>query len=188
MATTVEDVLLELVGLCDSLDFKYVVMGGLAVRVHGIPRPTYDVDFELGVSSQQLNAFFDGAEKLGYEISDVYRKGWRDSVGGMPLVKLKTWVSSSHSIDVDIFINDTPFQAAIMDRRLSIPFEDRDLWFVTPEDLILLKLLAYRPRDQGDIADILFVQGQLDEAYLRQWAQSLDITDRLEKALTDARS
>lgn len=71
---------------------------------------------------------------------------------------------------------------------VSIPFEDRDLWFVTPEDLILLKLLSHRPRDQGDIADVLFVQGQLDETYLRQWAQSLDIADRLEKALTDARS
>ena len=101
----------------------------------------------------------------------------------MPLVKLKTWVEIGHSIDVDIFVNDTPFQASVMERRLKIPFSKRQLWFVTPEDLILFKLLANRPRDQGDIADVLFVQGQLDNAYMRTWADHLGITDRLETIL-----
>ena len=56
---------------------------------------------------------------------------------------------------------------------------------MTPEDLILLKLLANRPSDQGDIADVLFVQGQLDEDYLKKWAGALEITDRLTAALTN---
>jgi hypothetical protein len=54
-------------------------------------------------------------------------------------------------------------------------------------DLILLKLIAGRPRDYGDIEDIFFVQGQLDESYLRRWAAPLGITDRLEQALRDAK-
>lgn len=44
-------------------------------------------------------------------------------------------------------------------------------------------VLANRPRDQGDVADVLFVQGQLDESYMRHWAHQLDITDRLNTAL-----
>ena len=47
----------------------------------------------------------------------------------------------------------------------------------------VLKLLANRPRDLSDVADILFVQGQLDEAYMRLWADPLGIIDRLETAL-----
>ena len=183
MQKTVEDVLLEMVGICESFILSYAIMGGLAVRVHGIPRPTYDVEFELSISERQLKDFFDAAEKLGYEIADPYRSGWRDLFGGMPLVKLKTYSDAGHSIDVDIFVNDTPFQAMVMERRLRIPFENRQLWFVTPEDLVLLKLLANRPRDYGDIADVLFVQGQLDEGYMRQWANELKITDRLTIAL-----
>ena len=100
------------------------------------------------------------------------------------LVKLKTHVDVGHTIDVDIFVNDTPFQAAVMERRIRISFGDRQLWFVTLEDLILLKLLANRPRDQGDIADVLFVQGQMDEVYLKRWANALEITDRLSAALS----
>jgi hypothetical protein len=62
-----------------------------------------------------------------------------------------------------------------------------EAWLVSPEDLILLKLIAGRPRDYGDIEDIFFVQGQLDESYLRRWAAPLGITDRLEQALRDAK-
>ena len=183
MIKTVEDVLLEMVGVCERLALSYAILGGLAVRVHGIPRPTYDVDFEITVTDQQLIDFFEASEKIGYEVAAPYRKGWRDVVGGMPLVKLKTYVEIGRTIDVDVFVNDTPFQASMMERRLPVAFDDQHLWFVTPEDLILMKLLANRPRDQGDVADVIFVQGQLDESYMRHWAHQLDITDRLNTAL-----
>jgi hypothetical protein len=35
----------EIAHVFELLSAKYVVMGGMAVRIHGIPRPTYDVDF-----------------------------------------------------------------------------------------------------------------------------------------------
>ncbi len=180
---TVEDVLLEVIGVCETLNLDYAILGGLAVRVHGIPRPTYDVDFELSVNDDELSAFFAGCENLGYEVGSAYRTGWRDTVGGMPLVKMATYIATGRTIDVDIFINSTPFQKSIMRRRIRVPFEERVLWFTTPEDLILLKLLADRPRDRGDVADVLFVQGQLDEVYLRHWADQLAVSDRLVEAL-----
>ena len=58
MSKTVEEVLLEMVGLCESLKLDYTILGGLAVRVHGIPRPTYDVDFELTVDRRGARHFF----------------------------------------------------------------------------------------------------------------------------------
>ena len=61
MTKSVEDVLFEMVGICESLDLSYVILGGLAVRVHGIPRPTYDVDFGLAVDDRQLSDFFEAA-------------------------------------------------------------------------------------------------------------------------------
>jgi|LakMenEpi03Aug12_release.lakeMendotaPanAssembly.Ray.scaffolds.fasta_scaffold48099_6 hypothetical protein len=49
--------------------------------------------------------------------------------------------------------------------------------------LVLFKLLANRPRDLADVADILFVQGELDRRYMQQWVEVLSISDRLDKAL-----
>ena len=183
MTKTLEDVLLEMVGVCETLTLPYAILGGLAVRVNGIPRPTYDVDFEITVTDQRLIEFIEASKKLGYEVAAPYRKGWRDVVGGMPLGTLKTYIEIGHTIDVDVFVNDTPFQTSMMERRLLVAFDNQHLWFVTPEDLILMKLLANRPRDQGDVADVLFVQGQLDESYMRHWANLLSVADRLNKAL-----
>ncbi len=179
MNRTIEDVLFEIVDVCETMQLDFSIMGGIAVRVHGIPRPTFDVDIELSVNQTQLDGFFARCEKLDYTVGDAYRSGWRDEVGGMPLVKVKTYLPSGNSVDVDIFINETPFQQSIMKRRQRFELSGRSLPFVTPEDLILLKLLANRPRDLGDVADVIFVQGQLDETYLRHWAEILGITDRL---------
>jgi len=59
VSKTVENVLFEMVGICESLDLSYAILGGLAVRVHGIPRPTYDVDFELTVVSSLSDGLSD---------------------------------------------------------------------------------------------------------------------------------
>jgi hypothetical protein len=48
-----------------------------------------------------------------------------------------------------------------------------------------LKLLSSRPRDLADISDILFTQGELDEAYLRQGAKRLGISAALEQLLAE---
>ena len=60
-----------------------------------------------------------------------------------------------------------------------------DVWLVSPEDLVLLKLISHRPRDMSDIADVLFTQGQLDAAYLRHWAGELGVGDALERVLAE---
>ncbi|XZE20380.1 DUF6036 family nucleotidyltransferase [Pirellulaceae bacterium SH449] len=183
MNKTVEQVLMAMVDLCERFSFDYAIMGGIAVRVHGIPRPTYDVDFEVAMTDAQLEVFLDNAETLGYEVPAIYRTGWRDEIGSMPLVKLKTYLAAGKSVDVDIFLEETEFQRSIMSRRQLVEFEGRNLWFVTPEDLVLLKLIAFRPRDLGDISDIIFVQGELDEKYMRHWASKLGIEERLTSTL-----
>jgi len=59
------------------------------------------------------------------------------------------------------------------------------VWLVSPRGPRSLKLLAGRPRDIADVGDILFTQGQLDEAYLRLWARQLGVLDPLEKILSE---
>jgi len=106
-----------------------------------------------------------------------------DRVAEMPIVKLRTWLQDGKGIDVDLFVCESVFQNSLIDRGIECQFESRKLTVVSPEDLVLLKLLANRPQDIGDVQDVLFMQGQLDEAYMRHWAEQLNITDRLSAAL-----
>lgn len=182
---SVEQVLLEWVDLCDRLGIAYAIMGGLAVRVHGIPRPTYDVDLTIAADQEQIQTLFAEAEQTGYSVPDAYKSGWIDRIAEMPVVKLRTWLEDGKGIDVDLFITESAFQESLMNRCIDWEFEDRQLTVVSPEDLVLLKLLANRPRDIGDVQDIMFMQGQFDETYLRHWATELGIADRLEKVLQE---
>lgn len=176
------DVLGDLVRIFERMSVPYAVMGGIAVRVYGIPRPTYDVDFTISVDRQRLTELFTSAESQGYTVPPEYAAGWVDHVAGMPVVKVGIYVGEK-GVDVDIFLAESEFQESILARRRRADFDGLSAWFVSPEDLILLKLLAHRPKDLADIGDVLFIQGQLDEAYMRSWADQLGIRSELEQVL-----
>ena len=178
--------LIEIAGVFESLSARYAVMGGVAVRVHGIPRPTYDVDFTVALAREKLAVFYKRVMDMGYTVADSYLDGWIDEVAGMPVVKVRMHLQD-HGIDIDIFLAESAFQLSLIARRQQEEIEGSGIYFVSPEDLILLKLVAGRPRDIADIQDVLFTQGQLDETYLGRWATALGVADRLQQVLDDSR-
>jgi hypothetical protein len=175
----------EFVALLESQGIAYAVMGGMAVRIHALPRPTFDVDFTIALPRDRLPEFYDRIEALGYTIPEAQRRGWIDAVKGLPVVKFQLLVAE-HSIDVDVFLAETPFQQELLGRRQRHEADGWSAWFVTPEDLILLKLLADRPKDRIDVADLLFIQHALDVEYMRYWATRLGVLPALEAALAQA--
>lgn len=134
----VEDALLDFADIFDELAIPYAIMGGLAVRAYGVPRPTYDVDVTIAISDDKLPELYRHIEERGYTVPDSYRSGWVDRIAGMPLVKFRIY-RPDKSVDVDVFIVETAFQRAVMDRRRQWTMDERLLWVITPEDLILLK-------------------------------------------------
>jgi hypothetical protein len=174
----------DIAHIFETLSAKYAVMGGVAVRVYGIPRPTYDVDFTVALARDRLPSFFTYVTDYGYTVAPPYLNGWIDEVGGMPVVKVRLYLQN-HGIDIDVFLAESEFQQSLLSRRQREEVEGAGIWFVSPEDLILLKLIAGRPRDLVDVRDVLFTQGRLDEAYLRRWAAALGVSNALENALSE---
>ncbi len=166
--------------LFEALGIPYAVMGGLAVRYYGLPRPTFDLDYTILLDREQLSTLFDRAEELGYTVAPAYRAGWVDEVAGLPLVKFGLYVQQ-HTIDIDVFLAETAFQKVVLKRRRRENIEGLWLWIVTVEDLILLKSLANRTKDRLDVNDVRFMQGDLDEGYLRHWAGALGIAAQFEE-------
>jgi hypothetical protein len=180
----VTETLHTLVELLDQLSVEYAVMGGFAVRAHGVPRPTYDIDVAIVVDREQLKALFDHLRECDFEIPEIYQTGWIDRVKELPLLKLKRYIRDK-SLDVDLFLVESEFLAEVMRRRLRLDADGHVMWVVSPEDLILFKLLAGRARDWGDVADVLFIQSSLDETYMRRWAHDLGVGEQLEIALEE---
>jgi len=103
----------------------------------------------------------------------------------MPLVRMELFIGNK-SIDIDLFLAESEFQFEVMRRRRREEMEGVAVWLVTPEDLIHLRLMSFRPRDVADIGDILFAQGQLDEDYMRTWADLMGTRSRLDQILAES--
>ena len=177
----------DFIKLFEDLGIPYALMGGVAVGVHGIPRPTHDLDFTISMDRSRLPGLYAAVEQRGYSVPEQYASGWVDAVAEMPLVRVRQWVKGK-AIDIDIFLAESRFQQSVIDRRQQLEVDDLRAWVVSPEDLIVLKIIAGRPRDIGDVLDILLTQGRLDEAYMRKWCDELGVLSLFEKTLADARA
>lgn len=183
----VTETLHEVIELLDRLEIEYAIMGGFAVRAYGVPRPTYDVDLMLELPPDSLKSLFQELRDCDFEIPDVYETGWVDQLKGMPLLKVRRYMEGE-TLDIDLFLAESGFLAEVMKRRCRIDAEGKMLWVITPEDIVLLKLLAGRPRDLGDVEDVFFMQAPLDEVYMRSWAEDLGVEAELEEVLSEHRS
>jgi hypothetical protein len=72
---------------------------------------------------------------------------------------------------VDLLVAVTEYQKLALERGLTAHV-------LTVEDVIVHKLIAWRPRDQRDIASILSVDQPIDERYVEHWAAEWDVLDR----------
>ena len=172
----------EFAEMFDRLGMPYAIMDGWAVRLYGLPRPTYDIDFTIAAASDRLGELYAEVTGLGCTVPDQFLAGWIDRVADMPLVKFRLYVDG-HGIDIDVFLAESPYQDELLRRRRLHELRGRAVAFVSPEDLVLLKLIAARPRDLGDIEDVLLARPDMDESYMRHWAGPLGVAEKLEEVL-----
>jgi len=185
-ARDVRDVLIRVVELLERRQAPYLIMGGIAVPVWGIPRATYDIDVTLSLGPGEVDALLAAAKAEGFEIEAPFEKGFRDLLHGMQKLAMSWWTTESRRVEVDVFLVTTPYQAAAFARRVRVRLEDREMWILSPADLILHKLVAGRPKDLADIQNILAIQGFVDAEYVRGWAATLGVEARLEASLAQA--
>jgi hypothetical protein len=180
----IEQALLDFVSIFHDLKIPYAVMGGMAIRAYSIPRATWDVDVTIAIEREELPQLFEAVERAGYSVPEAYRGGWVDRVADMPVVKFRIYLDGG-GIDVDVFIAEEEFQRELLRRRRLTETDIGPLYLVTPEDLVLLKLVAARPRDLIDVADLFFMQGPMDEGYLKSWGARLGVLESLHDYLTN---
>ena len=172
---SIVDVLFKVLDLVEAERIPYYVMGGIAARTWGLPRSTFDVDLALVLEQDAVSGFCAGAERAGFSVPEIHLKGFTDTLQGMSKFSFQD-VAFPKPVTVDVFLVSTPYLRAVFRRRREVEFEGRSIWMLSPEDLVLHKLMAGRTRDFSDIDDILLIQGSMDRAYLEKWAGPLGVS------------
>lgn len=147
-----------------SLGAEPVVIGALAaLRFRATLRETTDADFLVRGVPGIAEAF---------RQQDLSVREMVDSDGDTYMYVVR----GEGDVRVDVIVAETPFQREAMRRAVD--------GYLTAEDVIVHKLIAWRQRDRDDIQSILAAGHALDDGYITQWAAEWDVTQRWVEAQT----
>jgi hypothetical protein len=151
--------------LLTQFDDQGVIIGGVAVSLLGAPRYTVDVDAVFLLSLKDIPKLLVEAAKLGIEprISDPVAFAHKSRA-----VLLRHAASGT---DIDLSLGFLPFEVELVERSKMVEIGQILLRLPTPEDLIIMKAFAHRPKDLMDIQSIVASHPDLDKERIRFWVE-----------------
>jgi hypothetical protein len=152
--------------LLDRFDNQGMIIGGVAASLLGTPRLTADVDVVLLLSTSRLPELLSAASEVGLipRIPDVEKFARQQSI-----VLLR---HAASGISVDAILGFLPFEEEAVQRSTLQQVGSVRLRLPSPEDLIVLKAVAHRPKDLLDIQGIVRRHSELDISYIERWVRA----------------
>lgn len=155
----------DLVAWLEAAHVSGVIIGGVAASLLGRPRVTRDVDALVHVSEERWKEFL----KLGTRYGFHPRR--KDALAFAHKARVLLVTHKPSSIDADIVFGALPFEEEAIARALWIEIAGVRVPLPAPEDLVIMKAVAHRPRDMGDIEAILDAHPKLDRKKVRRWVR-----------------
>jgi predicted nucleotidyltransferase len=148
-----------------ALGVEVVLIGGAAVSLLAPARYTRDIDALV---------IFDVADVEDL-VAEVERHGFRPRFAGMAEVakqaRVVAIVHDATGVPVDILLGCMPFEEEMICRARDYSSPDFGVRIATPEDLIIMKAVASRPKDLEDIRTLAAVYPGLDRDRVRHWIE-----------------
>ncbi len=142
----------------NKLGIDYLVVGGLAVNFHGIPRMTYDIDLMVLLQPDNILKLVSKLMQWGYKTRipvdprdlavEVKRNSWMQEKG----MKALNFYSETLPIGEIDLVFDSPIPyGQLCKRAVLIEIQGEKIPTVSIHDLIKLKLHSGRKQDLADV-------------------------------------
>lgn len=139
-------------------DVRYLICGGLAVNVYGIPRMTADIDILLDFESKNIRRFEELVERLDFtslipiKLNSLASDEAREEViKDKNLIAFSFYNTRSNYMNLDVLI-DVPFSFDDMwSSKETRKFDDVSVFIVSLNHLISMKRYANRNQDKQDV-------------------------------------
>lgn len=153
----------DLVAWLQATHVPGAIIGGVAASLLGRPRVTRDIDAVVLLGEKDWVPFLGTGMQLGF----VPRLS--DPLGFAHTARVLLVRHESSGIDIDIAFGALPFEEEAISRAVWRDIGGVSLPLPVPEDLIIMKAVAHRPRDMADIESILDAHPKLDRRRVRRW-------------------
>jgi hypothetical protein len=164
------DAIEAVAALLDRARVPYVLIGAHAVNVWIEPRFTADIDVTVQASRDDLARLAASLASNGLATS---REHGAELPSGPDFIRFS---SVDGDVVVEVQVAKTDFQREVIRRAV----DERGLRVATPEDLIVMKLIADRPKDRIDLRGLVALP-ELDWAYVERWAAEWGVAERIDE-------
>lgn len=170
------DALRDLREVLDGEGLRWYVFGAQAVVLYGRPRLTADLDVTLEASLEGALDLIPALERGGFEVRAPDPEGLLRSARVLPIAH------GTSGLAVDLVVAGPGLEEEFLAHRRFVDLGGMEVPLISPEDLVVTKILAGRPKDLEDVRGILREQGEaldLDRSrrFLRLLEEALDRSD-----------
>lgn len=183
--TDPQKILLKIIPIFDRLNLRYFITGGFAVSVWGRPRATFDIDIVIELVEPDVN-------NLAKAVREIFNAGYIDEEMMRTAIRHQkefNFIDPESGTKVDLWIKkDDELNSQKFKRRRLEKIQGQNVYFISPEDLVLSKLEWYQKTESSrqleDIESVLKISGdKLDMRYLKKWSKKLGASKILDKLL-----
>jgi hypothetical protein len=167
------NLLIKVVKKLDDLQIPYLITGSLAMGFYATQRSTKDIDLIIELEVKDLPKFVSSFSQEFY----CYAPAIEESLQNKTLFNL---IDNESGFKVDFIplqVNH-PFEKAKFEQRILIDFYGQEIWAISPENLIISKLIWIQDlvseKQIKDLENLLRVPN-LDKVYLKNWIEKLNL-------------
>ena len=172
-------VLRHLTAWLQAEQVRGVVIGGVAASLWGRPRLTRDVDALVLLEEGRWGDFLAAGAGHGF----LPRRA--DALAFALETRVLLMRHGESGIDLDLVFGSLPFEKEAAIRAKWVDLGGVAIPLSSPEDLIVMKAVAHRPRDLEDIAAILAAQPELNVRRVRRWLREFSGALAMPEILND---
>jgi hypothetical protein len=161
MRSPVADLLADLAAALEGAGVSWFLFGAQAAILHGAARLTADVDVTVRLPESLSNADLAEALERHRFQRRIADPAFTERTRVLPLVHLPT------ALPVDVVLAGPGIEDQFFERVQVRDVENVQVRVASPEDIIVMKVLAGRPKDVDDVMAISAAYGEdLDRRYV----------------------
>ncbi|MEK6600130.1 MAG: nucleotidyl transferase AbiEii/AbiGii toxin family protein [Deltaproteobacteria bacterium] len=163
-----EEILKRISAFLEESNIPYMIIGGQAVLLYGEPRLTRDIDITLGVNPDRLDELLVILKNFSLKPIPKDIQSFVKETMVLPVIDEPT------GIRIDFIFSFTPYETEAIKRSKKVVIMGQGVSFASPEDLVIHKIFAGRPRDIEDVRSILLKNPEINRKYIRTWLKEFD--------------
>ncbi len=144
---------------------NYLIVGGIALNLHGVPRATFDLDIVVAWNESNVQKIEKILKKLNFKaMVPVTLTELKDESKRKELVRKKhMFALNFYNVDdpleeIDILIKDVSDFDKLFERKKTIKIDDYEIYLISLDDLIKLKRKSKRYKDREDMRNLMIVK------------------------------